>query len=476
MSFLPRLDSDDDELVSLDGVSFVERAIEEPLPPGKDILVIAVPAAIEAPEKFLRVAANGESGFLWRSGGISIAGVGAAATISASGEDRFKELREKAAKLWPRIMVRVHGGARITPMLVGGLAFVPGVPTVEPWTAFEQDGFALAKWSYRREGKTAYLMMAATREELSRPDQRSALEREARRLLVAIARETATSMIERPEIAPSAVHHSSLGEWTTYIDEIKRAIASGAFDKIVASRRCVIDLPKRLDDTAFMARLFASYPDCTHFAINRGDATFLGATPETLFRKTGPILHTHALAGTIRVTDDLWADTSQDAIELSKSWKTQVEHSLVAQKICQDLWPLSKKLRYASTPKTRRVRHLLHLQTPINCELHDNVDVFDLVSTLHPTPAVGGFPTKEAAFWIRDNEPMERGWFTGVVGWFDAAGDGHFAVAIRCGILTRKRAYIYAGAGIVKDSVAEAEYQETAGKMGPILRALGVTI
>lgn len=477
VSWLPRLDSDDEEVASTSSVSFVEHALAEPLPADKDILLVAVPAAIEAPEKFLRVAADGETGFLFRSAkSIVIAGVGQAASIKASGPHRFAKLAAEAAKLWPRIHVRAPKDADVRPVVVGGLAFVDGVPSFAPWDEFQEDGFVLPKWSYRRHGGQAHLVMTVTREELARAGAHAELEREARRILVAMERETATSLIERVDIPASAVHHSSLGEWTTYIDAIKSALASGEFDKIVAARRCVIDLPKPVNDTAFMARLFAAYPDCTHFAINRGDATFLGATPETLFRKTKHVVSTEALAGTIRVKDDLWSDTSADKAALSGSWKTQIEHTLVAQKICEELWPLSTRLRYSSSPKTRRVRHLLHLHTPIECELKPEVTLFDLIEKLHPTPAVGGFPTKNAAYWIRDNEPIERGWYTGVVGWFDGEGDAHFCVSIRCGVLTSRRAFIYAGAGIVKDSDAEAEYQETAGKMAPILRALGVLI
>jgi menaquinone-specific isochorismate synthase len=133
-----------------------------------------------------------------------------------------------------------------------------------------------------------------------------------------------------------------------------------------------------------------------------------------------------------------------------------------------------KSIRYSNTPSTRQVRNLIHLQTPITGELRDETTAFDLLAALHPTPAVGGFPAREAAEWIARNEPLERGWYTGTVGWIDANGDAEMAVAIRCGVLTRARAYVFAGAGIVAASQADAEYAETAGKMGPVLRALGV--
>jgi isochorismate synthase len=222
--------------------------------------------------------------------------------------------------------------------------------------------------------------------------------------------------------------------------------------------------------------VFAAYPACTHFAFRREGATFLGATPETLFRKRGVDLKTEALAGTTRIKDDPNFESSRDVAALQSSQKDLGEHALVVQRICQELEPLSTDLRYSSTPTTRQVRNLIHLQTPIAATLRESTSVFDLLAALHPTPAVGGFPAREAAEWIRMNEPLERGWYTGTLGWIDAAGDGEFAVAIRCGVLTDKRAYIFAGAGIVSASDAAAEYAETAAKMWPVLRALGVMI
>jgi menaquinone-specific isochorismate synthase len=159
---------------------------------------------------------------------------------------------------------------------------------------------------------------------------------------------------------------------------------------------------------------------------------------------------------------------------LQGSAKDLDEHLFVVKRICSDLAPFTTSIKYASTPSTRQVRNLIHLHTPITGELKPETTVFDLIAALHPTPAVGGSPAREAAEWLTQNEPLERGWFTGTVGWLDANGDGQMAVAIRCGVLTKQRAYVFAGAGIVAASNADSEYAETGGKMGPVLRALGV--
>ncbi len=116
---------------------------------------------------------------------------------------------------------------------------------------------------------------------------------------------------------------------------------------------------------------------------------------------------------------------------------------------------------------------MLHLHTPVVGELARPVHVLDLVEALHPTPAVGGLPRAEALAWIAAREGGDRGWYAGPVGWFDGHGDGEFAVAIRSALLAGDRARIYAGAGVVADSNAEAELAETELKQRAMLSALG---
>ncbi len=470
---LPKL-GDDDEILSSDAIAFLRMALSSPMAPWAQYLSVSLPVSPEAPEKFLRLVPR-SMGYLWRSpSGHQFAGGGAAAIVAVRGVDRFTRAPQLIGEICTSVERRAFEKAPPRTVFVGGAAFAPDVPAIEPWDEFTEDAFVLPRWGYRRQGGAAAITLTVTREELSRPGAVDAVIDETKTLTRALDYETATSLIERIDIPRSAVHHMSEQDWRAYIAAIHEAIASGAYQKIVAARRCVVELHRMLEDTGFMARVFASYPDCTHFAIRRDTATFLGATPETLFRKDGSKLTTHALAGTLRVKDDPSMDASKQMAALRSSQKDQAEHAMVAQRICQELWPLSKRIRYASAPETRRVRNLIHLQTPISAELRAETTVFDLLSALHPTPAVGGFPAREAADWIRLNEPQERGWYTGTIGWIDSEGDGEFAVAIRCGVLTARRAYIYAGAGIIDASDAGAEYAETAGKMTPVLRALGV--
>lgn len=467
---LPRIGTE--EPLEEGGLEFLERALRAPLPPHAKYLAVTIAAPSEAAEKFLRLVPR-EMGFLFRSKTCQIAGGGRVAQLSANGVGRFAELARQMAELWSSLEVRLAPGITCMPVIFGGAAFAADVPPIAPWEEFTEDTFTLPRWGYRREGERAFVTLSVRREELAQGGMVDALVGRAAALLRELEFEAPTSLIHRVEIPKGDVHDLPAADWAVYVRRIQQAIASGTFEKIVAARRSVIHLSHPLDDTIFMARLFAAYPECTHFAIRRDASTFLGATPETLFRVEGRQLTTHALAGTTRVKDP-FADSSRDVAALASSQKDLAEHGLVAKKIFDALWPLAKRIRYSSSPRTRQVRNLIHLETPISAELRETVNACDLLAALHPTPAVGGYPAREAADWIRENEPMERGWYAGVVGWADAAGNAEFSVAIRCGVLTPEKAFIFAGAGVVSASDPDAEYLETAAKMQPILRALGV--
>lgn len=471
---LPSL-GEDDEVLSQHVIDFLRDAVRTPLRKDAAYLSVTIPVPNEAPEKFLRLVPR-RYGFLWRApGSAQLAGGGAAAVVSVRGEDRWTTLSRAIPELLDSVETRAFDGKPPRATMVGAAAFAPNVPPIEPWEEFTEDAFVLPEWGYRRHGNDAFLTLTIRRDDLRDETFLSRILEETRTLARTLDYESATSLIERIDIPRSAVHHLPEADWTQYIDAIHEALASGSYKKIVAARRCVIDIVRRpIEDTGFMARLFAAYPDCNHFAIRRELSTFLGATPETLFRKRALELTTHALAGTKRVLDDPSRDSTRDMEALAASEKDRVEHQMVVDKIRADLAPLSTEIKAADRPQTRQVRHLIHLQTPISATLKAETTAFDLLASLHPTPAVGGLPQREAADWIRENEPLERGLYTGTVGWIDSAGDADFAVSIRCGVLHPKRAYIFAGAGVVSASTAAAEYAETGSKMLPVLRALGV--
>ena len=117
-----------------------------------------------------------------------------------------------------------------------------------------------------------------------------------------------------------------------------------------------------------------------------------------------------------------------------------------------------------------------HLATPIVGQLSNpDTTALELALRIYPTPAVCGTPTDAAEALISTAE-SDRGFYAGAVGWCDSSGDGEYMVAIRCAEVAGDGTYAraWAGGGIVADSDAEAELEETGAKLRTILSSLGL--
>jgi menaquinone-specific isochorismate synthase len=113
-----------------------------------------------------------------------------------------------------------------------------------------------------------------------------------------------------------------------------------------------------------------------------------------------------------------------------------------------------------------------HLATSVTGVLAKEASALALAASLHPTAAICGTPTDAALELIRELEGMDRGRYSGPVGWVDARGNGEWGIALRCGQIDGSRARLFAGNGIVAGSVAPDELAETETKFRPMRRAL----
>ena len=117
-----------------------------------------------------------------------------------------------------------------------------------------------------------------------------------------------------------------------------------------------------------------------------------------------------------------------------------------------------------------------HLATRVSGPAVAGTTVLDVLSSLHPTAAVAGRPSDTALKVIKDLEARSRGRYAGPVGWFNAGGEGEFAIALRCGLIDRDKVTLYAGGGIVRGSDVDSEFAETEMKLRPMLQALGLLV
>ena len=201
------------------------------------------------------------------------------------------------------------------------------------------------------------------------------------------------------------------------------------------------------------------------------ELAFVGASPELLLRRDGARAQTVALAGSARRSADPAVD-SHIGEQLLQSPKNREEQAIVARRIERTLEPVSVWVTKADEPVLVQVHNVQHLATPIRAQLAEPVAAVELAGMLHPTPAVGGEPAEVAAPLIPALEGLDRGWYAGAVGWTDPAEDGEFCVALRCALLRGRVAYLYAGCGIVADSVPAEELAETEVKLQALLPLL----
>ena len=188
-------------------------------------------------------------------------------------------------------------------------------------------------------------------------------------------------------------------------------------------------------------------------------------------RRDGERAQTVALAGTTRRSADPAVDDHLGE-QLLRSDKNREEQRIVTERIERALGPVSLWVAAADEPALVKVQNVQHLATPIRAQLAEPVPVLELAGRLHPTPAVGGEPNAAAQPLIPALEGLDRGWYAGAIGWTDLAEDGEFCVALRCALLRGDLARLYAGCGIVADSVPAAGARRDRGQApGPAAAA-----
>jgi menaquinone-specific isochorismate synthase len=280
----------------------------------------------------------------------------------------------------------------------------------------------------------------------------------------------------RPPAHPLIHYPMPYDTWAKQINDIRRQIRTTPLKKAVLSRMAELQFSNRVNVDGALAYLNEHYNDCYRFLFEpRPFHAFYGATPELLAKVEGHTLTSMALAGSIHRSADPLEDAALGQ-QLLNSAKDRHEHELVVYSILERLAPLTDKLEIAPQPGVYKINNIQHLYTPVRARLIEANGILPIAELLHPTPAMGGTPRRLAMQVIRDAEPVTRGWYAAPVGWIDVNLDGAFAVAIRSAVAQERRAWLYAGAGIVADSEPEKEWEETALKFRPMLEALQVQI
>jgi menaquinone-specific isochorismate synthase len=261
---------------------------------------------------------------------------------------------------------------------------------------------------------------------------------------------------------------ADLGWWRGAVRAALAAIGAGRLDKVVLAREAVVEGDRPFPRAEVLRRLRRRSGGSTFLYAMGG---FVGATPELLVRRQGLVATSRPMAGTVPRGDSAAAEAAGLA-RLTGSPKEAVEHRLVVDAVAEGLAKVADRVE-VGRPEVVRLATVAHLATEVTADLTGPLPTaLELAGLLHPTPAVGGAPRDAALAAIAALEPFDRGGYAGPVGWVDRAGDGEWAVALRCATLDGRRARLVAGAGIVPGSDPDAEWAETEDKLRAILDVL----
>lgn len=415
--------------------------------------VAAVPIGCE-PLAVVRAGARlfGRSSYFRSPAGEEVAGLGTALLLSAAGPNRFADLeRQLESRGFP-------GEARLSM----GFSFNPNGPRSSEWDGFGALDAVLPEATVVSDPSGSRLIVAVPAG--AEPDT----------IIEALGALSPWDPPPRPEPGVHTVESvPATGAWKAEVAEAVGAIRGGAFEKVVLARSVQVQSERATDPYDLVHHLIATNPLGYVYATVVGEAAFVGVSPELLLARSEDRIVANPLAGSARRgkgDDDVAVGNA-----LLSSEKDRTEHALVVDDLVTRLGELTTELHYPEVPSLRRMATVQHLSTEITGVLRSDVSTCAVLASIHPTPAVGGTPRAEALNFIDKVEAMDRGWYSGGVGWMDSGGGAVVALALRCALLRGRTSLLYAGNGIVAGSDPAAELEETRLKFHPLLSLLAAT-
>ncbi|HSI27520.1 MAG TPA: isochorismate synthase [Aeromicrobium sp.] len=288
---------------------------------------------------------------------------------------------------------------------------------------------------------------------------------------------TTTDVPEPPRVARFREGDVGSDALKQSVAEAVRRIAVGGLSKVVLARDLIAEMAEPLDVRSPLARLAVDYPGCWTFHVDG----FFGSTPEMLVRLERGLITSRVLAGTIRRTGDDAHDLAL-AGSLARSSKDREEHEYAVRSVADALVPHCTSMNVPESPYVLHLPNVMHLATDVTGVIRHQTSALHLAASLHPSAAVGGTPTDAALQLIGQLEHLDRGRYAGPVGWTSASGDGEWGIGLRSAQIENDGPHgspdnctvrLYAGCGIVADSIPADELAEAEAKLVPVRSALG---
>lgn len=385
------------------------------------------------------------------------------------GANRF----EQAQKFSDNLMRHVHVVGKAEPELCGVrfyTAFTFG-DQYEQSSSFFPATIFLPDWQWVQKGdKAAVTFNVIINEQTSLGDANEKIEASWQRL------SSNNANVAQGSTRLPFLEFKEVGSEVQYLEAVRSAIREinkNAYDKIVLARALESERPITFSLFEALERLGYNNPDSTVFAFTNTRAhTFIGASPEPLFKIKDNQLETVALSASAKKMPTKKEDEAQIE-KLRRDAKSLEEHQIVVDDIARKLKAKTTKVEAEEEPKVISLKTVHHLSTAIRADLSETKPhPVSLVGALHPTPAVGGHPHAKVLERIRALEPFSRSLYAGVIGWFDRHNQSHMLVGLRSALITPQKIRIYAGGGIMGESDPQHEKEETEWKFQTMRDAL----
>jgi menaquinone-specific isochorismate synthase len=390
------------------------------------------------------IATESELSASWIRGGDGLIGFGEWKSTSVKGKNRFVDARkwwhEQLATL--KIQNTVHGSGT-GPILFTSFAFDPA----------EESKLVIPELVIGKRGDKSWITWIGDKNQPT------------------------ISILENSKSIGEVVFEAgalSDSEWKNQVASAVTKIKNGDLEKVVLARDLIGKSAEVISKRNLISSLSKNYPSTWVFLV----ANLIGATPELLVRLNKSLVTSRILAGTIRKSGDEAKDLGL-AASLAKSSKDLEEHEYAVRSVAEALEPFCSSTNVPESPFVLHLANVMHLATDVTGVLNDAttpIDIFALISSLHPSAAVCGTPTQVASAVINELEEMNRGRYAGPVGWIDSRGDGEIGIALRTGELSedQKSIRIFSGCGIVAGSNPEDELAESQAKLSPMRTALEI--
>ena len=265
-------------------------------------------------------------------------------------------------------------------------------------------------------------------------------------------------------------YHFNKNDFISSVDKIKKYIIDGDVMQVVLSQRMSMDFVGEAIN--FYRELRELNPSPYMYYLNMGDYQIVGSSPEILVRLEDDLITVRPIAG----TRPRGKNENEDNIlenELRNDPKELAEHLMLIDLGRNDAGKVSKvgSIKLTDKMMIEKYSHVMHMVSNVTGSIEKKLGMMDVLKSTFPAGTVSGAPKIRAIDIIYELEPIKRGIYAGAIGYLGWNGNMDTAIAIRTCVIKDGKLNIQCGAGIVNDSIAELEWEETLNKGKAIVQA-----